>query len=364
MPTITRPINVNVHLYYGADPRQYRKGEGFGCLYGYHLAEAQSNYQMTYSHDAAEGKFRRTLRRGLKAVIGFDFLHAWHNRREILAADVAWTHTEFEYLAIALLLRLSKGEKKPLLLAQSVWLLDKWPSLSRPRKALYRWLLSQADHLTVHSEVNRRLCEKYFGRPAQMVYYGIDTKDFPVIRRTEWQPHTPIRLAAIGNDRDRDWGTLVEAFAHDPRFQLRLATRRKVKVEGVENVVVKPVHGMAAQRELYEWADMIIVPLHENKHVSGITVIFEGVTCAKPVVATNVGGLTGYFSSEEITYVPAADPLALKQAALDLANNPKAALAKTMRATRRFLESDYTTNSFARQHVEITEQMLSTATRS
>ena len=32
--------HVHVHLFHGADPRFYRKGEDIGCLYGYHHAES------------------------------------------------------------------------------------------------------------------------------------------------------------------------------------------------------------------------------------------------------------------------------------------------------------------------------------
>ena len=122
---------VHVHLFYGADPRFYRPGDNIGCLYGYHHAESDE-FRLTYSQDAREGKPVRLLRRALKALLGFDFIHTWRNRAEMLRSDVIWTHTEQEWLSAALMLLLS-GRKagagaSPLLLAQSVWLLDKWPS--------------------------------------------------------------------------------------------------------------------------------------------------------------------------------------------------------------------------------------------
>lgn len=356
-----RPINVNVHLFYGVDPHPRSATQALDCLYGYHHAES-NDFTLTYSHDAKEGPIRRFWRRGLKAVLGFDFIHAWRNRQDILDADVIWTHTEYEYFAVALLLKLARRDTRPLLLAQSVWLFDRWPKFSAVRKACYRNLLKRTDMLTTHSEVNRALCEAYLGRPARLVYYGIDTNDFPVTTLESWEPHTPIRIAAIGNDRDRDWQTLIAAFDGDERFSVRLATRRRVKYSGKRsNIQIRPVHGTAAQRELYDWADLIVVPLLENKHVSGITVILEGVTCGKPVIATDVGGLDGYFTPEEITYVKPRDPLALKNAALHLVANPAITRTRVARATQRFIASDYTTASFARQHVELTEEMVAAA---
>lgn len=355
---MNNPIKVNVHLFYGADPRKYRKGESAGCLYGYHFAESE-RYHLTYSRDAEEGKLRQIFRRALKAAAGFDFLHAWHNRRDILQAEVIWTHTEFEFLAVSLLCHFTGAKRRPLILGQSVWLFDRWPRYSGLRKALYRMLIPRVDMLTTLSPINQKLCSDYLGRHAQLAFYGISTQDFPVQNLAAWQPHTPLRIAAIGNDRDRDWDTLVAAFDGDPRFSVKLATRRKVKSSPrSDNVSIGPVHGMGAQRELYAWADVIVVPLHENKHASGITVIFEGVASGKPVVSTQVGGLEAYFSPNEITYVPPSDASALREAVSDLAKDPDATLQKTLRATQRLVQSDYTTENFARQHVILTEQLL------
>ena len=75
---------VHVHLFYGADPRFYRPGDNIGCLYGYHHAESDA-FALTYSRDARESKPVRLVRRALKAVLGFDFIHTWRNRAEMSA---------------------------------------------------------------------------------------------------------------------------------------------------------------------------------------------------------------------------------------------------------------------------------------
>jgi hypothetical protein len=125
---------VHVHLFYGADPRFYRKGDNIGCLYGYHHAESEE-FALTYSQDVRESAPVRLLRRALKAVLGFDLIHTLRNRDEILRSDVIWTHTEHEYLSVALVLLLSgRRAAPPLLLAQSVWLLDKWPGYGMLRR--------------------------------------------------------------------------------------------------------------------------------------------------------------------------------------------------------------------------------------
>jgi glycosyltransferase involved in cell wall biosynthesis len=213
--------------------------------------------------------------------------------------------------------------------------------------------------LTTHTYDNAALVQQYWGREATVVRYGLNTDDFPVTAVTDWRPHTPLRIAAIGNDRDRDWDTLITAFENDARYSVRVATRRKIwRRVKADNVVVAPVHGLAAQRALYEWADVIVVPLHPNHHVSGITVILESVAFGKPVIATAGGGLEDYFSGRSIWYVPPHNPDALRQRVASLADQPDTATEQMRRAQQEFLSRDLTTQAFARQHVTLTRSLM------
>lgn len=350
---------VHVHLFYGADPRYYRRDENIGCVYGYHHA-ASDNLALTYSQDAAESAPVKLLRRALKATLGFDLFHALHNRDEILRSDVIWTHTEFEYLAVALVLLMSgRNNAPPRLLAQSIWLLDKWPNYSMLRRWLYRKLIARADVLTTHAKDNAELCRQYLQRDAIQVYYGLNTRDFPINSPRTWQPHTPLRIAAIGNDRDRDWETLIGAFGHDARYSVRIATRRRTpKSLRAANVEIGPASGLKKQRELYDWADLIVVPLRPNSHASGITVILEAAALGKPIVVTNVGGLSDYFSQTAVSYVPPFDPEMLRMAADRLAASPEEALRQAQAAATQLMSRSFTTEQFAVQHVRITEDLL------
>ncbi len=350
---------VHVHLFYGADPRFYRQGDDIGCLYGYHHAESDE-FALTYSKDVRESAPVRLLRRGLKSVLGFDFIHTLRNRDEILRSDVIWTHTEHEYLSVALLLLLNgRREAPPLLLAQSVWLLDKWPGYGMLRRWAYRKLIARADVLTTLASENAELCRQYLDRDAVHVYYGLNTRDFPVQEPAAWTPHTPVRIAAIGNDRDRDWESLIKAFGNDPRYTVRLATRRRIPASlRAENVDIAPASGLAKQRELYDWADIIVVPLRPNSHASGITVMLEAAAVGKPMVVTDVGALQDYFTSRAASYVPPFDPQALQQAVDRLVASPDDALRQAQAAARQLVSRDLTTQQFAQQHVRITQDLM------
>jgi len=353
---------VHVHLFYGADPRFYRPGDNIGCLYGYHHAESDA-FALTYSQDAREGKPMRLVRRALKAVLGFDFIHTWRNRAEMLRSDVIWTHTEQEWLSAALMLLLSGrkagADSSPLLLAQSVWLLDKWPSYGIVRKWLYRKLMARADQLTTLASENAALCKRYFNRDAKPLLYGLNTRDFPVKAPTEWKPHSPIRIAAIGNDRDRDWDTLIRAFGNDARYTVKLATRRRIPASlRAPNVEIALFSGIRKQHELYDWADVIVVPLRPNTHASGITVMLEAAAVGKPMVVTDVGALQDYFPAGEAAYIPPFNPSALRDAVDRLAAAPVEALRQAQAAAAGLLSRDLTTQHYAMQHVRITQEML------
>ncbi|CAN7326225.1 glycosyltransferase [Paraburkholderia sp. DD10] len=353
---------VHVHLFYGADPRFYRPGDNIGCLYGYHHAESDA-FALTYSQDAREGKAARLLRRALKAALGFDFIHTWRNRADMLRADVIWTHTEQEWLSAALMLLLSGrkagAESSPLLLAQSVWLLDKWPSYGMLRSWLYRKLMTRADQLTTLASENAELCRRYFDRDAKPLLYGLNTQDFPVRAPSEWKPHTPLRIAAIGNDRDRDWETLIKALGNDDRYTVKLATRRRIPASlRAPNVEIALFSGIKKQHELYDWADVIVVPLRPNTHASGITVMLEAAAVGKPMVVTNVGALQDYFPAGEAAYIPPFNPQALREAVDRLVASPAEALQQAQAAAAGLLSRDLTTQSYAMQHVRITQDML------
>jgi glycosyltransferase involved in cell wall biosynthesis len=350
---------VHVHLFYGADPRTYRKGENIGCLYGYHHAESDE-FKLTYSQDARENRIASLARRALKAALGFDVAHAWRNRASLLNTDVIWTHTEQEHLAAALVLKFAGAHgKRPLLLAQSVWLFDKWSAYGVLRRWLYRKLLARADVLTTLARDNAELCRRYLQRDAVFVYYVLNTQDFPIGEPQQWMPNRPLRIAAIGNDRDRDWKTFLEAFGGDERYDVRLATRRRVPRKWrAPNVQIASASGLAKQHELYAWADLIVVPLRPNYHASGITVMLEAAALGKPMIVSDVGGLPDYFPHDAAAYVPPFDAKALRRAADAFADEPGHALAFARAAAARLRERDLTTQEFAAQHVRITRDLL------
>ncbi|MPT24508.1 MAG: glycosyltransferase family 1 protein, partial [Starkeya sp.] len=182
--TDPHPIKVFVQLSHGQDAAEWERNQRSGALigindpspYGYRRAERQG-CEVRFSSAGREGLLGKGLRGALRLALGFDVIHALRNRAEIFRADIVWTHTEAQFLAVAMLLSLTRRSSRPKLLGQSVWLMDEWRRLSPLHRPLYRWLLRRVDVLTFHSPENQRRAQQVLGRAdAELVPFGIPTE--------------------------------------------------------------------------------------------------------------------------------------------------------------------------------------------
>jgi glycosyltransferase involved in cell wall biosynthesis len=349
---------------FGADAWRKRYEQGLipginePLPYGYFRA-GRNGVDIEYSQDVDEGFLTALLRRALRRALGFDLIHAWRTRAQLLSADVVWTHTELEHLAALLLLRLLRVPNRPRVIAQSVWLFDKWSELSRIRRRFYISLLREADVLTTLSPDNLKLVRDLLPESrSDVVMFGI--KFEPASSPIRLKCHQPLRIASLGSDMHRDWETLLEAFGNFDEFDVKIAST-KVKsrsAKNMYNVSIEPAETREQVERLYEWADIVVVPLKPNLHGSGISVILEAVTYRRPVIATATGGLSAYFSGEEICYVPVRDPVSMRQAALGLAENNARRMGLVHAAERRIIEAGLTSERYALRHLELSLDLL------
>src|SRR5262245_52309491 len=107
-------MHVFVHLAAGQDAEQWTQRWSAGTLiginerkpYGYDRAEAHGCTVVYSRGNRAEALPEKSLRLGLRALLGFDLVHAWRNRDRILASDVVWTHTEAQHMGVLAVLRI------------------------------------------------------------------------------------------------------------------------------------------------------------------------------------------------------------------------------------------------------------------
>jgi glycosyltransferase involved in cell wall biosynthesis len=325
--------------------------------YGYHHAQ-RDGWSVACSHDAAESGLIELLRRGLAHTLGFDLIHAWRNRAELRSADVIWTHTEREHLAAALILSLSR-RPAPKLIAQCVWLFDNWNRLSAPKRALYRYLMRVADIVTTQSPEDLKLARAVMpGHPTACVLSGGTIEWMTPPRDTPM--HRPLRLAALGNDMHRDWETLLRAFGGQSQYEVAIASKKinPRQLRHAPNIRLVNAQTAAEVRHLYEWADLVVVPLKANHHASGITVLFEGIISGVPVIVTDTGGLRAYFSDNEAAYVRPNAPDEMRAMADSLSSHRERRLAMVARAQERMRTGELTKQGYAERYRQLTEHLL------
>ncbi|WP_296599604.1 glycosyltransferase family 4 protein [Phenylobacterium sp.] len=348
---------MHVQLYWGKDAELYRERFRQGIEpdetpYGFHLA-AEEGHTVTFSRD---GK-HRFMSKVIERIFGFDLVHAWHNRRAIAAADVVWTMTEGEAFAVATLMKFGLVPRRPIVSA-SIWLFNRWDLLPWWRHWLYRFLVDEIAVMGVHSAKCLPIAERAFPNlRCELMHFGINT-DYFTIRPPKAPDSTVSHIVAAGNDRTRDWDTLIQAFGSDKRFKLTLACAwlSNSRTARHKNVTLVKPQTMDELRELYDSADIIAVPMKENVF-SGITVALEAAALGKPVLSSRTGGVPTYFDEDEVLYAPPGDPRALREAVLN--SSPAALEAVAHRAQERLLSDDYSTRGLMARYSRITREVFS-----
>ena len=358
-------IHVYAHLAVDKDAVEWRRKRESGDLvgindptpYGYGRAE-EMGCRVTFSKSKPENRLEKLCRLGVRAIFGADLVHAWRNRASIRESDIVWTHTESQFLAVAMVGVLLR--KRVRIIGQSVWLIDSWDALTLAKKALFRWLISRVDVLTFHSPENYARAKALFrDANVRLVKFGIpaESKRMPVERPCA----QTVSILAIGNDRHRDWKTLIDAVSGVPNLRVKILSGSVPKRYAKRSANVE-ITRACSNEELYRAFDdatLVCVPLKKNFHASGLTAIQEAVLQGVPVVATGVGGLDAYFSADEVRYVPPGDAAALRAAFEEMARDPAAARERAARAQARMEDPDgIGAQPYIRRHVELSRDVL------
>jgi glycosyltransferase involved in cell wall biosynthesis len=271
---------------------------------------------------------------------------------------VVWTHTEREYLAALFLWWLRPPTPRPKLAAQSLWLFDRWDSLSRGRRWLYRKLVSGADVMITLSPDNLREAKRLFpGTRCELARFGVDPECVVAAKRKTI--HGPIRILSLGTDMHRDWETLFAAVGEWSGAELRIASGSMRERSLPANASLHRPRTASEVRELYSWADLVVIALKPNLHASGITVVAEAVSLGIPVVCTDTGGLRSYFDDCEISYVIPHDAGDLRGKIEELAADDGRRFAMAARAQQRLMAEDLTSHGYALRYREISESLFS-----
>ncbi|MBL4747424.1 MAG: glycosyltransferase family 4 protein [Magnetovibrio sp.] len=189
--------------------------------------------------------------------------------------------------------------------------------------------LDGLDHLFFSGEIDREVAIKLFGIPREKTSYypfGVDA-DF-------WRPSqikTPQHgILSIGSDPSRDFDTLLKV---DVKDDIRIITRLNIK-PNIHKPNIEIVRGSlnnspitdVSLRELYQNAEIVVVPLKDVWQPTGCSVTLQAMACGKPVIISQIKGLWDtdvLKSGENCILVPPGDSHALSEAIRQLKNNPE-----------------------------------------
>jgi glycosyltransferase involved in cell wall biosynthesis len=353
-----------VALYHGIDAagwrRQYEAGVAESGIatdltpYGFHRAE-QYGFRVVFAHDAPPAR-RRVMASLFIKIFGFDVLHAWDNRRSVADADIVWTMTEGEGFAIALLMFLRLVPRKPII-NNVVWLLNDWGRGFWYKRKIYQFL-SRYMAITVHSSRCLTVARREFKEVRlNLMYFGVNSDVIAPGPSYEAPGGRPLNLIAMGSDKTRDWTTLLDAFGNQPNINLNIVCWRlkESDISQYNNVKLLRITNRSDFVACYRAADIALVTMVENIF-SGITSALDAVAAGVPLIASQTGGIPTYFTEDEVCFVPVGDVDALRHAVT--ASSAQERLAKAERASRRFVDRDYSNDGLARRYCDLSRDLL------
>jgi len=361
-----KKLNIFIHLSTGQDAEEWNEkwkenkliGINDPYPYGYQRA-SDMGCNVIFSKNYCKNYFCKFMKIFLRVLLGFDYIHARNNKNEIYKADVVWTHTETQFLGICLLFLLNGQKKRPKLIGQSVWLIDKWHKLLPVHRWFYRKLLNEVDLLTFHSSVNSTRAKQLFPNiKIEQVLFGIPSDDANeiIIKNSN-----PIKVLSLGNDKHRDWDYLIKALGNQQNIEV-LIISQKLKAKSVaaySNIkVVKVTHNDELITH-FKHSSVMLVPLKPNMHASGITVIQEAALMGLPIIATDTGGLKDYFDETCIKYVNASDAADILNAVQMLGKDTDTMTKFAKNAQARMKSSEMGCDAYIKRHVLLSHELLS-----
>jgi glycosyltransferase involved in cell wall biosynthesis len=263
--------------------------------------------------------------------------------------DVIVTWSERVSLSLMTLQRL-RAEGKPHV-AMLYWFSR--PSVQIPMRAFGQSLRA----IVTWSSVQRNYAIEHLGVPSEKLYL---IKHF--VDQVFWSPRArETDMICSAGAEMRDYPTLLDALhgtdvpchiaADHVRvdrfgFARRIATETFASMAGPRVSIGRTsLHGL---RELYARSRFVVVPLCASDTDNGITVILEAMAMGKPVICSRTRGQVDVIE-DGVTglFVPVGDAKALRNAILDLWNDPERA-ERMGRAARARVEKFHTLERFSR----------------
>lgn len=196
-----------------------------------------------------------------------------------------------------------------------------------PRRMRMHWsVLPGAAAVVVYGKVQQQYLARE--RPevrAHFIPHRIDCRFFdPALARPAAGPGgAGGYVLAVGSDIGRDYALLVQA-ARQLQMPVVLHTRRELPADLPPQVrVQRDWISFEALRDLYAGAAVVVVPLKDTLHASGVNGLLEALAMGRPTVVSASRGIADYVDDgQNARVVPVGDAAALAQAIDSLWHDP------------------------------------------
>ena len=222
-------------------------------------------------------------------------------------------------------------------------------TLERRRARLVGWLVVLAGVrllISVATDHQAERARRSFGRRAIGIHINGAQTDTAFFRPPESRPVNDPPLVAGSGVEQRDYRTLARALgAAEVAIEICYASPNQTSRTPHSQPDVMPDNMTLRHmefdelRDLYQRADVVVVPLCDNRFSAGLTALLEAMACEAPVVATSSPGVMADLESEGLIIgVPVGDARALRAAVDDVVAHPEQARARAVKGRTVLLE--------------------------
>jgi glycosyltransferase involved in cell wall biosynthesis len=152
-----------------------------------------------------------------------------------------------------------------------------------------------------------------------LILHGIDTDFFRPPPQVI--PHDSIRCLSVGHNY-RDYSTIRQValnLREHSRIEFHIVSPKPTGLEGLQNVVVHTDVDDAALLELYQTADILLLPLVK---ATANNALLEGIACGLPVITTYLPSIKAYLPGPEAILIEGRNPSDYTEAVLSLSRDP------------------------------------------
>lgn len=266
--------------------------------------------------------------------------------------DVLFTQSEKVGLPLAFLKKYLRLGTPHVMIVSRITSRDK--TKSRQKKWLLKHTHRVIDRILIWSSVQRKLAVEELGVPEEKIKLlkrGTDQKFWhPISSETDM-------ICSVGMEM-RDYPTLVEALrplsipchiaAGAARGTIFDTVKKLYNIDEMPEQIEVGKKDYEELRKLYARCRFTVISLLPTDSDNGLTALLESMAMARPVICSKTEGQVDVIEDGvNGLYVPQGDPVALREAILDLWNDPER--AKEMgRAARRKVEEHHTMEQFVK----------------